>query len=182
MDTVEIHEKKNRQCLTVSLIEKRRDRKPGSGLDQKPREDASNVSTRAPWWDGCVYAQSLQVSSSLRPQGLQPSRLLCPWAPMPRLLCPCLLARILEWVAIPSSRGSSQPMDQTCVSCVFCIWFFTAETPLKPWDSYLDWVQHGGWWVPRLDLRTLSSIQHSLSVRENFPMLSAEYNGKRRGH
>ena len=27
-----------------------------------------------------------------------------------------LQARILEWVAIPSSRGSSQPRDQTCVS------------------------------------------------------------------
>ena len=29
-------------------------------------------------------------------------------------------ARILEWVAIHSSKGSSQPRDQTCVSC-FCI-------------------------------------------------------------
>ena len=28
-----------------------------------------------------------------------------------------LQARILEWVAIPSSRGSSQPRDQTGVSC-----------------------------------------------------------------
>ena len=28
-----------------------------------------------------------------------------------------LQARILEWVAIPSSRGSSQPRDRTCVSC-----------------------------------------------------------------
>ena len=27
-----------------------------------------------------------------------------------------LQARILEWVTIPSSRGSSQPRDQTCVS------------------------------------------------------------------
>ena len=27
-------------------------------------------------------------------------------------------ARILEWVAISSSRGSSQPRDQICVSCV----------------------------------------------------------------
>ena len=27
-----------------------------------------------------------------------------------------LQARILEWVAMPSSRGSSQPRDQTCVS------------------------------------------------------------------
>ena len=26
-----------------------------------------------------------------------------------------LQARILEWVAIPFSRGSSQPGDQTCV-------------------------------------------------------------------
>jgi len=27
-------------------------------------------------------------------------------------------ARILEWVAMSSSRGSSQPRDQTCVSCI----------------------------------------------------------------
>ena len=31
-----------------------------------------------------------------------------------------LWARILEWVAIPFSRGSSQPRDQTCVSYVSC--------------------------------------------------------------
>ena len=30
-------------------------------------------------------------------------------------------ARILEWVAISSSRASSQPRDQTLVSCVSCI-------------------------------------------------------------
>ena len=30
------------------------------------------------------------------------------------------LARILEWVAMPASRGSSQPRDQTCISCVSC--------------------------------------------------------------
>ena len=30
-------------------------------------------------------------------------------------------ARILEWVAISSSRGSLQPRDQTHVSCVSCI-------------------------------------------------------------
>ena len=32
-----------------------------------------------------------------------------------------LQARILEWVAISYSRGSSQPRDRTHVSCVFCI-------------------------------------------------------------
>ena len=29
-----------------------------------------------------------------------------------------LQARILEWVAMPSSRGSSQPRDRTCVSYI----------------------------------------------------------------
>ena len=32
-----------------------------------------------------------------------------------------LKARILEWIAMPSSRESSQPGDQTCVSWVSCI-------------------------------------------------------------
>ena len=32
-----------------------------------------------------------------------------------------LQARILEWVTMPSSTGSSQPGDQTCVSYVSCI-------------------------------------------------------------
>ena len=31
-----------------------------------------------------------------------------------------LQARILEWVAMPSSRGSSRPRDCTHVSCVSC--------------------------------------------------------------
>ena len=45
-----------------------------------------------------------------------------------------LQARILEWVAISSSRGSSQPRDQIHVSCVSCIpgEFFTSEAPGKP--------------------------------------------------
>ena len=37
-----------------------------------------------------------------------------------------LQARILEWVAMPSSKGSSQPRDQTLVSCIagefFTLW------------------------------------------------------------
>ena len=43
-----------------------------------------------------------------------------------------LQARILEWVAMPSSRGSSQPRDWTQVSCTagefFTIWV-TREAP-----------------------------------------------------
>ena len=33
-----------------------------------------------------------------------------------------LQARILEWVAIPSSRGSSQPRDWTCISLSLLHW------------------------------------------------------------
>ena len=36
-----------------------------------------------------------------------------------------LQARILEWVAVPSSRGSSQPRDQTQVSRIAGSFFTT---------------------------------------------------------
>ena len=39
--------------------------------------------------------------------------------------------RILEWVAAPSSRGSSQPRDQIGVSYL-AGGFFTTEPPGKP--------------------------------------------------
>ena len=40
-------------------------------------------------------------------------------------------ARILEWVAISSSRGSSQRRDQTHVSCILCLgrWVLYPEPP-----------------------------------------------------
>ena len=43
-------------------------------------------------------------------------------------------ARILEWVAISCSRGSSQPRDQTHVSCVSALTgrFFATVLPEKP--------------------------------------------------
>ena len=68
---------------------------------------------------GIVCASSV-MSDSLRPRGLQPFRFLCPQV---------LQARILGWVAMPSSRGSSQPRDWTCISCISCIVgeFFTTE-------------------------------------------------------
>ena len=61
----------------------------------------------------CVHAQSLQSCLTLcdpmdcRPPGSSVRGIL--WA------------RILEWIAMPSSRGSSQPRDQTPVSCGSCI-------------------------------------------------------------
>ena len=45
-----------------------------------------------------------------------------------------LQTRVLEWVIIPFSRGSSQPRDWPCTSSVSCISsrFFTAKPSGKP--------------------------------------------------
>ena len=52
---------------------------------------------------------------------------------------PLSMARILEWVSMPSSRGSSQPRDQTCVSCGSCIgrWILYLLTHLYR-ETYLQ--------------------------------------------
>ena len=50
-------------------------------------------------------------------------------------------ARILEWVAISFSRGSSQPRDQTHIPCL-ASWFFTTEPPGKPLSHLLHFVWH----------------------------------------
>ena len=49
-------------------------------------------------------------------------------------------ARILEWFAISSSRGSSQSRDPTSFSCASCLAgrFFTSELLGKPW--VLPWL------------------------------------------
>ena len=41
-------------------------------------------------------------------------------------------ARILEWVAISSSRGSSQSRDQTHISCMSCV----GRQILYPWNTW----------------------------------------------
>ena len=62
-------------------------------------------------------------------------------------------ARILEWIDVPSSKGSSQPRDQTWVSYIACIadiyiifFFFNAEPSGKPeclTGSYI--IDHRKW-------------------------------------
>ena len=61
----------------------------------------------------CVHAKLLQSCLTL-------------WDPMDYSLpgssvCGILQTRILAWVAVPSSRGSSRPKDRTQVSYVSCI-------------------------------------------------------------
>ena len=72
-----------------------------------------------------------------------------------------LQARILEWVAMSSSRGSSHPRDWTHVSCTSCIAgrFFTTEPPGK----LLNLV-----WTNQIVLGELVKIQDSpLQVYSN---------------
>ena len=70
-------------------------------------------------------------------------------------------ARLLEWVAISFSRGSSQPRDQTQVSCIagrcFTIWA-TREAPNHMREGKRGWVprQQSTWmqaiWVSHLGI------------------------------
>jgi len=53
-------------------------------------------------------------------------------------------ASILEWVAMPSSRGSSQPRDQTQVSCIAGRFFVWATREAHIYNKYM--------WVPRVCL------------------------------
>ena len=102
------------------------------------------------------------VSDSLQPHGLYLAQILCAWGfpgkktrvcccfclfslvkvtqscptlcdPMDCSVLAILQVGILEWVAVPFSRGSSQPRNQTGVSCIagrfFTNWA-TSEAPL----------------------------------------------------
>ena len=52
-------------------------------------------------------------------------------------------ARILEWVAISFSRGYSQPMDQTCVSCIGRqILYYWATYKAGFIDNWFDFFNH----------------------------------------
>ena len=62
--------------------------------------------------DRCAQAKSLQLYPTL----CNPMDCILPCFSVHEIL----QARILEWVAMPSSRGSFQPRDQTQVSCISC--------------------------------------------------------------
>ena len=62
-------------------------------------------------------------------------------SPPGSFVCGILQARMLEWVAMPSSRGSSQPRDRTHVFCISWAgrWifysFYHLGSPLLPYTS-----------------------------------------------
>ena len=66
-------------------------------------------------------------------------------------------SKILEWVAIFTSKESSPPRDQTQVSHVFCIAgrFFTTELPGKPGSLLCSTVNQPYVYICPLPLETL---------------------------
>ena len=79
----------------------------------------------------CIHAQLLQLYLTFcHPRNCSP-----PGFSIHRIL----QERIVKWVALPSSRGSSWLSDQTQVSCVSCIAsrFFTTESLGKPTYVYV---------------------------------------------
>ena len=81
-------------------------------------------------WPVCMCASCHSaVFDSLRPYGLWPASLLCPWN---------FPARILEWRCHFLLQGlfpTSQPRDQAHISCISWLagGFFTDEPPGKSW-------------------------------------------------
>ena len=116
---------------------RRQPTRPSPSLGFSRQEHWSGLPFPSPMHESEKWKWSRSVvSDSSRPRGLQPTRLLRPWdfpgkstgVECHRLLQDCSLpdsfihgidqARILEWIAIPFSRGSSWPRGWTCVSCV----------------------------------------------------------------
>ena len=59
----------------------------------------------------CMHAESLRSCQTLRPLGCSP-----PGSSDHGIL----QARMLEWLAISSARGSAQPRGGSCISCSSC--------------------------------------------------------------
>ena len=114
-----------------------------------PRMTSWNKAACLPWtfhlhsimWetDKCVLLSHCYIGSPMPccAMSFQSCPTLCdPMDYSPPVSCVhgILQARILQWVALPSSRGSSWPRDQTRVSSSSCIvgGFFTTEPPGKP--------------------------------------------------
>ena len=75
----------------------------------------------------CVSAKSLQSCLTLcKPVDCSP-----PGSPVHEIL----QARILEWVAMPSFRGSSGPRDQTCISYVQ---FMGSQSVRRDWWTFIS--------------------------------------------
>ena len=120
----------------------------------------------SPTWATSTSLHEFQVHAKL----LQSCPTLCDhmdWSPPGSSAHGILQARILEWVAMPSSRGSSQPRDRTHTSHVYLHWQ-AGSLPLAPPGKPAIYIpgdpQLRGAWEEEQTLCHFSSIL-LLSVR-----------------
>ena len=85
-----------------------------------------------------------------------------------------LQARILEWIAIPSSQGTSQPSDWTLVSCLagrfFTVWA-TEKSPVVSWKTVwrlLKTLKIELLYEPAIPLRYISKKNSKEDLKEIF--------------
>ena len=115
-------------------------------------------------YNACLHTKSLQSCLILPdPKNGSPSR---------SSVHGVLQARILEWVAMPSSRGSSQPRDWIYISYVSCIsrWFFTTSATTEIFESRLvcQGTKHKTLLL-YLVIKLLGSTQECLEKRMHVP-------------
>ena len=86
-----------------------------------------------------------------------------------------LQARIVEWVAIPFSRESSQPRNRTHISCTAGR-FFTPEPRGSPYqylesNKFIETKQNGGYQGPRgkgIKSHCLRNTEFQFGIMKNF--------------
>ena len=78
-------------------------------------------------------------------------------------------ARILEWVAISSSRGSSWPRDQTCISCIAGK-YFTSEPSGKP-------ISRKGSLIPEVLLMLCMCLPRWLCWQKDLKSMLSDFGG-----
>ena len=113
-----------------------------SGVSEKEMITSMYETTE---WISCVYvvASGLNIialcylfikHTCMFSHSIMPQFFVTPWtiACQAPLSIEFFQARILEWVAISYSRGSSRPRDQTHVSCVSC----TGREILYHWTTW----------------------------------------------
>ena len=107
--------------------------------------------TRALQWLHNIHYNAPNASELYALHACMLSRLCCVWLFVTPIDCSppgcsvhgILQARILEWVVMPFSRGSSRPKDQTRVSCVSCFGrevFYHLAPPGKPLILHIKMV------------------------------------------
>ena len=98
---------------------------PSSGI--KPTSLMSLVGgffTTSTTWEALLWVGGWVLVALLYPTLCKPMDCSLPGSPVHRIL----QARIMEWVTIPFSRGSSQPRDRTQVLCIADRFFTTWAT------------------------------------------------------